>query len=264
MSSGKYLLCSIAIALTLMLVGCQGQTDQDTPELTIFAAASLTNAFAELGTAFTTEHNIPIRLNFAGSSQLAAQISEGAPADIFASANPDQMQVVIDNGRIDTNTAQPFVSNTLAIITPIDTYTDITQLADLATNDLDLILATEGVPVRTYTDQAVQASLTAEQQTAFYSNIVSAEDNVRQVAAKIALGEADAGIVYVSDVTPDIQNRVRVINVPAGENIDAIYTIAPLNDTAVSPEATQFIDFVLSPRGQAILASWGFAPPPTP
>jgi molybdate transport system substrate-binding protein len=93
--------------------------------------------------------------------------------------------------------------------------------------------------------------------------MVSEEDNVRQVSAKIALGEADAGIVYTSDVTPDIANQVQQIVIPDEQNVIATYPIAPLADAANPELAQSFIDFILSSEGQSILAQWGFGPPPT-
>jgi molybdate transport system substrate-binding protein len=171
------------------------------------------------------------------------------------------MDKVIEDGRVEAGTALLFVSNTLTIIVPADNPAGISSLEGLARPGVRLILAVEGVPVRQYTDEIV-ASMTAEFQAAFYANLVSAEGNVRQVTAKVALGEADAGIVYNSDVTPDIASQVIKITIPDAQNVAAVYPVAPLADAANPALAQDFIDFVLSADGQEILAKWGFGPPP--
>jgi DNA-binding transcriptional LysR family regulator len=122
-----------------------------------------------------------------------------------------------------------FVSNRLTIIVPTDNLANIDSLADLAQPNTQLILAMEGVPIRQYSDQVV-ATMTADFQEKFYGNLVSEENNVRQVSAKVALGEADAGIVYISDVTLDIADQVQQIAIPDEQNAIAIYPIAPLAD----------------------------------
>ena len=248
------------------VVGCaaglSGNGGVDPQELTVFAASSLTDAFHELAEAFEAQNpGVEVVLNFAGSSQLAAQLSEGVAADIFASANPAQMQGVIEAGRIETGSETLFVSNRLTIVVPADNPAGISALADLAQPGVQLILAVEGVPVREYTDDIV-AAMAADFQEKFYANLVSEEDNVRQVSAKVALGEADAGIVYTSDVTPDIANQVQQIAIPDAQNVIAAYPLAPLSDAPEPELARSFIDFVLSEEGQNILSNWGFGPSP--
>ncbi|MFZ0545797.1 MAG: molybdate ABC transporter substrate-binding protein [Candidatus Promineifilaceae bacterium] len=252
--------------LVLALVSCsEGNSSSSsgkTQEITVFAASSLTDAFNELADAFQTQsEGIHVVLNYAGSSQLAAQLNEGVAADVFASANPTQMQAAIESGRIEAGTEELFVSNRLTIVVPADNPAGITSLEDLTKPGVQLILAVEGVPVRQYTDDIV-GLMSADFQTHFFANLVSEEDNVRQVSAKVALGEADAGIVYTSDVTPDIANQVQQIAIPDAQNVIATYPIASIIDAA-NPELAQiFIDFVLSPEGQTILSRWGFGPPP--
>lgn len=253
-----FFLCAMVLAGCTAGNPAENQTD---PELIVFAAASLTNAFEELGEAFAAqEGGTPVVFNFGGSSQLATQLNEGIPADIFAPANDAQMQVVVDEGRITAESVVPFVSNRLTVIVPAANPAGITALEDLAQSDVQLILATVGVPVRDYTDEIV-AAFPADFQQAFYANLVSEEENVRQVAAKIALSEADAGIVYTSDVTPDIAGRVQQIEIPNEQNVIASYPIAPLVDAPRPELAQRFIEFITSTQGQAILAKWGFAPP---
>ena len=247
------------------LVGCNvGQPESSGPqEITVFAASSLTDAFNELAEAFQAQNEgVEVVLNYAGSSQLAAQLGEGVPADVFASANAMQMQAVIEAGRVEAGTEALFVSNRLTVIVPVDNPANIGSLEDLAQPGVQLILAVEGVPVRQYTDEIV-AAMTADFQERFYSNLVSEEDNVRQVSAKVALGEADAGIVYTSDVTPDIAGQVQQIAIPDDQNVSATYPIAPLADAPHPELAQDFIDFILSAEGQSILSKWGFGPPPS-
>lgn len=253
-----------ALLLVLALAGCgAGQpAGGQTRELTVFAASSLTDAFNDLAQAFEDQNaGVVVVLNYAGSSQLAAQLIAGVDADVFASANAAQMQNVIDNGRVAAGAEKLFVSNRLTVIVPADNPAGISALADLAQPGVHLILAVEGVPVRAYTDDIVAAQPAAFQKQ-FYGNLVSEEDNVRQVAAKVALGEADAGVVYTSDVTPDIAGQVQQIAIPDAQNVVATYPIAPLTDAPQPDLAQSFVAFVLSAEGQAILSRWGFGPPP--
>jgi len=253
--------------LVLGLVGCNAGQSGDSvagpQEIIVFAASSLNNAFNELAETFQAQNEgVEVALNYAGSSQLAAQLSEGVPADVFASANPAQMQAVIEAGRIEAGTEALFVSNRLTIVVPADNPAGIRSLEDLAQPGVLLILAVEGVPVRQYTDEIV-AALATDFQEQFYDNLVSEEDNVRQVSAKVALGEADAGVVYTSDVTPDIAGQVQQIAIPDTQNVIATYPIAPLSDAPHPELARSFIDFILSTEGQNVLSKWGFGPPPT-
>jgi molybdate transport system substrate-binding protein len=238
---------------------------QETQTLIVFAAASLTDAFTEIGAAFEAENpGVDVVFSFGGSSQLAAQLAEGAPVDVFASASASQMTVAVEAGRI-AGTPETFVKNRLVLITPADNPASITGLADLANDGIALVVAAPAVPVREYTDtmltkMAAYPGYGETYREAVIANIVSEEDNVRQVAAKVALGEADAGIVYLSDVTPDIADDVLTFPIPDAFNTIATYPIA-VTDDGENPEiAGAFVDYVLSDDGQAILASWNFVP----
>jgi molybdate transport system substrate-binding protein len=250
--------------LSLLLPACSpgaSPAGNGPVRLTVLAAASLTGAFAEIAAAFEAENDgVEILYSFGASSQLAAQLVEGVPADVFASANWAQMEVVIAAGRIAAGSAAPFVSNRLTAIVPADNPAGIETLEDLATPGIALVLAATGVPVRQYTDEIV-AAMPVDFQEGFYANLVSEEENVRQVAAKIALGEADAGIVYTSDLTPDLSGQVLQIEIPDEQNVIAAYPISLLTDSAHAETAQAFIDFVLGSDGQAILRRWGFGPP---
>lgn len=261
-SAGVVFFPVVAVALA----GCGGSQPLDGPaeprSVTVFAATSLTDAFIELAAAYEVEHpGVRVVFNFAGSSFLSAQLREGVAADVFASANPAQMQALIEAGRIARGTETAFASNRLTIVVPHGNPASITMLGDLARPGVQLILAAEGVPVREYTDEIV-AAMPFDFQQGFYANVVSGELNVRQVSAKIALGEADAGIVYQSDVTPDIADQIQQIAIPEAQNVTASYPIAPVVDAPQPELARSFIAFVLGAEGQRILAGWGFGPLP--
>lgn len=252
------LLLVISAVLTISIARAQ-----NTRQLTVFAAASLTDAYEAIADAFEAENpNVDVLYNFGGSSTLATQLVQGAPADIFASANDAQMQVAIDGGRI---AGEPitFARNRLVLIVPSDNPADIGSLRDLANPNINLILAAPDVPVRTYTDAMLErmandSDYGEDFRNAVLANLVSEEPNVRQVSAKVALGEADAGIVYLSDVTPDIADNVIALPIPDAFNTIASYPIAITDDTDQPELAQEFIDFVLSDAGQDILVAWNF------
>lgn len=253
------------LACLLLLVGLvTGCTTTESPAtLTVFAAASLTEAFTELSNQFMAAHpETAVVLNFAGSQQLAQQLAQGAPADIFASADQPQMTVAVDNGRIAASAVQPLLHNQLVIITPADNPANIRSPGDLATPGLKLVLAATAVPVGRYTrdflaNVTAYGAYVADFETAVLANVVSYEQNVRAVLSKVALGEADAGIVYSSDAAGS--TAVQQIAIPVEVNPRATYLIAATLDSA-QPLAQAFLDFVLSDEGQAVLAQHGFVP----
>jgi molybdate transport system substrate-binding protein len=249
--------------IILLLSGCV--RSQET--LTIFAASSLADAFTEIGENFQTIHpDTQLVFNFAGSSALAAQLLEGASADVFASANESQMQIVIDEGYI-ANDTQIFARNHLVLIVPANNPAHIMSLQDLATPGVKFVTAAPGVPIRGYTDTMLAQAATAygggggggtSYQAAVVQNIASEEDNVRQIVVKIALGEADAGIVYQSDVTPENAEKITEFAIPPEFDVMASYPIAITKNSDHPQEARAFLDYVLSDAGQQILVKWGF------
>ena len=235
----------------------------DAQELNVFAAASLAGAFTELGKQWESANNTTLRFNFAGSQQLAQQIKEGAAADIFASANQRQLEVAIEAGRVRAGTQQIFARNRLVVIYPQDNPAQLAQLQDLAKPNVKLVLAAAAVPVGEYTLDFLAKAAELPQYTAAYKqnvlgNVVSYEENVKAVLTKVALGEADAGIVYSSDVTPEVAGQLGRIDIPDELNTLATYPIAPLSDSPNAELAGRFIEYVLSPTGQHILATYGF------
>ncbi len=250
----------------LFVFGLTGTASAQTPQtITVFAASSLTDAFIEIKQQFEATHPaIEVVYNFGGSSTLAAQLSEGAPADVFASANSNQMQAAQAAGRI---SGEPviFARNRLVLVVPADNPANVTTLDELATPGIKLVLAAPEVPVRQYTDNmlnllAEDAAFGETYRSAVMDNIVSEEGNVRQVLLKVLLGEADAAIVYSSDVTRDALDSVLQISIPDAVNTLAAYPIAITDDSAQAEQAQAFVDFVLSTQGQAIISKWGLIP----
>jgi len=259
----KHRLVVIIMVVISLLMGIGSVQAQATQPLIVFAAASLTNAFEEIASGFEAANpGVNVLFNFAGSSDLVAQLSEGAPADVFASANGRQMQAARDAGRI-AGWASTFAQNRLVLIVPVDNPAAITTLADVGQEGIRLVVAAEGVPIRDYTNTvldrlAADPNYGNTYREAVLANIVSEEQNVRQVAAKVALGEADAGFVYASDVTPDISDQVIAIDIPDALNTIATYPIAITNDSAQPELAQAFIDYLLSDAGQDVLVAWNF------
>jgi molybdate transport system substrate-binding protein len=252
--------------LVSLLAGCAPAGDQ-TPQpgqrrLNVFAAASLTDAFTEIGGDFEAKNpGASVTFNFAGSQALRTQIEEGAPADVFASANRTEMESLIASGLILPDAAQMFLQNRLVVILPAENRTGLEGLEDLARPGVKLVLAAEEVPVGKYTRQALDlmnGQLGTDFKDRVLANVVSNEDNVRQVVAKVQLGEADAGIVYTSDAVAAA--GVNRIEIPAGLNVTAEYPIAPLSQSTDRELAAAFIEYVLSAESQAVLQKWGFAP----
>jgi molybdate transport system substrate-binding protein len=235
------------------------------PTLNVFAAASLTEAFRELGR--TLEQRRPglkVQFNFAGSQQLAAQIEQGAPADVFASADQRWMDFVKEKGLV-KGEAPVFARNRLVVIVPKTNPARIDALPDLARRGVKIVLAAEAVPAGKYSREALRNLAGAEGFPEGYdrrvlANVVSQEENVKSVVSKVQLGEADAGMVYRSDVTPSVSRYVRVLDIPDAQNVIAEYPIAVLKSAPNAEAATLFMDLVRSDEGQRILQRHGLLP----
>jgi molybdate transport system substrate-binding protein len=252
----------LLVLMAMLLLGLRVVSAQST--LTVFAAASLTDAFTEIEGAFESINLglVDVVFNFGSSSTLATQIVEGAPGDVFASANNAQMNVVRDAGLLMT-TSQTFAKNRLVLIVPVDNPANIQGLDDLDNAGLRLVVAAPDVPVRQYTDTMLERMAAdplygEAYHSAVLANIVSEEDNVRQVVSKVVLGEADAGIVYVSDVTPDVSSQVIAFPIPDSLNTMATYPVATLTASANLELAQAFVDYLLSDDGQDTLVRWNF------
>lgn len=252
---------SLLIFLSLALSACGGASNAS-QTLTVYAAASLTDAFTEIGKAFEADQpGVTVVLNFGGSQNLRTQIEQGAPADVFASANTKEMDTLAAQDFIAVEAPQVFLTNQLVVILPKDNPAGIDSLEDLGKPGLKLVLAAEEVPAGRYARQILEnlnSMYGADYADRVLANVVSNEDNIRQAVTKVQLGEADASIVYVSDAVaaPELQR----IEIPAEVNLIAEYSIAPLVRSANPELADAFTAYVLSPAGQATLEKWGFTP----
>jgi molybdate transport system substrate-binding protein len=231
--------------------------------LTVLAASSLTDAFGELAETFEEDHpGTQVRTSFAASSTLLAQIQQGAPADVFASAAQEEMKTAAKDGLV-AGEPEVFVENREVIVVPEDNPAGIEDLRDLAKPGVKLVLAEDGVPAADYALQILgraDAEFGGGFKEDVLSNIVSREVDVRASVNRVALGDADATFGYASDLTLDIRDRVQVIPIPAELNIIATYPIAVLRD-AESPElAREWVDLVVSEEGQRVLEKWNFEP----
>ena len=241
---------AVLLPLVLLTAGCGGGGGQT--EIKVFAAASLTAAFNKLGEDYAAANSgTRVTFNFAGSQALATQIRQGAPADVFASADTTNMDKVKDL----VGTPQSFASNLLQIVVEKGNPKGVKGLDDLARSDLKVVLAAEEVPAGKYAKQVLdQAGVRVQP--------VSQEDNVKAVVTKVALGEADAGIVYVTDVTAG-GDKLEGVDIPTAQNVVATYPMATVKASRNQDQAQAFVDLVRSAEGQGVLESFGFLPPPT-
>lgn len=251
--------------LMLMNGGCAavaGQQAAPPPgaEVVVFAAASLTDAFTQIGAAFE-QANPPNRVifNFAGSQQLAGQLEQGAQADLFASADSRQMEAAVEAERVAPSGGVAFACNRLVVVS---SSPNVTELRHLAQPGLKIIVGAESVPVGAYT-QAFLAAAGADPaygeafRAGVLANVVSYEQNVRAVLSKVRLGEADAGVVYATDAltAPDVER----VEIPAPLNQSADYFIAPVLDGDAPVLAQAFVDLLAGPAGREALVAAGFS-----
>jgi molybdate transport system substrate-binding protein len=221
--------------------------------ITVFAAASLTDAFGQVGDAFEDANpGVSVEFGYDGSSSLRDQILSGAPADVFASANTSAMDAVAEGDGLDGD-PQTFVTNELEIAVPARNEAGVEGLDDFGDDSLLIGLCAEEVPCGEFGRQALaNAGVTPAPDTE--------EPDVRSLLAKVESGDLDAGIVYVTDVQ-SAGDRVEGIEIPDEDNVVAEYPIATLAGSSNADVAQAFVDFVLSAQGQEILRSFGFGPP---
>jgi molybdate transport system substrate-binding protein len=230
--------------------------------LTVLAASSLTDAFGELEGMFEDQNRgVDVSTSFAGSSELLAQIQQGAPADVFASADEAKMDIALEEGLV----AEPevFVRNRPVVIVPADNPAGIEEFGDLAAVEAQIVLAEEAVPIARYAEEVLD-NADGEYRGGFAQRVrdkvVSREANVRAAANRIALGEADATFIYVSDVTEDIRDQVRVVEIPDDLNVVATYPVATIEESQNPELAQAWVDLVLSDEGQRVLEKYNFEP----
>ena len=222
-------------------------------DIVVFAASSLTEAFTEMADAFTAANpDASVTFNFAGSGDLVTQINEGAPADVFVSADDTNMQKLVDAGE---NATEPvtIARNTFEIIVGPGNPKSITGLADLAKSDLIVVLCADTVPCGKGAAKVLaNAGVTVTP--------ASLEDKVKGVVTKVTAGEADAGIVFLTDVKA-AGDTAEGVEIPADVNVISNYPIAVTKEASNADAAQAFIDFVAGAAGQAILAKYGFLAP---
>jgi len=252
MRRSRRLLALLAAFLASMSLACGATTPADGELVLVFAAASLTDAFEAIAPAFEAgTPEFDVQLNLAGSSSLRQQILEGAPADVFVSADSSNMDQVIEAG--EATTFVILATNVLQIAVPIGNPAGVTGLSDLGREELLIGLCAEGVPCG---DLGRQALANANTVGAVDTN----EPDVRALLAKIEAGELDAGIVYATDVLA-ATGRVEGVDIPADLNVAATYPIAALSNAPNPAGAAAFVTFATSDEARAILARYGFAFP---
>lgn len=267
--SAPWILRLLITCLTIVsLTGCGGSSEsggeqwKEEATLIVLAASSLTDAFRELESIFEEQNEgVDVQTSFAGSSELLAQIQQGAPADVFASADEAKMDTALEEDLV--TEPEIFVKNRPVVVVPADNPAGIEEFGDLAVADAQIVLAEEVVPIARYAEEVLE-NADAEYGGGFAqrvrNKIVSREANVRASANRVALSEADATFVYVSDVTEDIREQVRVIEIPAELNVVATYPIAT-KERSQNPELAQaWLALVLSDRGQDVLEKYNFEP----
>lgn len=248
-------LAASALFVATLTAACGGDDSGGSGDeggtLTVYAAASLTATFQQIADAFEKEHDgVKVELSFGGSSDLVAQIQQGAPADVFASADTANMDKLTADD-LQADDPQNFATNTLEIAVPPDNPAGIASFADLAKSGVNVVVCAPEVPCGAATQKVEDA-------TGVDISPVSEEQSVTDVLAKVTSGEADAGVVYVTDVKT-AGDDVRGVTFPESSEAVNTYPIVALEDAADADLANEFVDLVLSDTGQGILEEAGFA-----
>jgi len=230
--------------------------------LNVFAAASLTESFTELGKNFQTTHSgVTVKFNFAGSQALVQQLTNGASADVFASADTANMTKAANANLV--NNPQIFAKNKLVVIVPANSSSKVASLKNLANKGIKIDIEAPTVPAGKYSLQVLDKmgqspDFGKSYETAVKANFVSQEDNVKAVVTKVQLGEADAGFVYLTDVTAKVSDKVKELSIPDNFNVVAQYPIAVTKNSKDVADAQAFEQYILSSDGQAILQKYKF------
>ncbi|CAN5609647.1 MAG: molybdate ABC transporter substrate-binding protein [Actinomycetota bacterium] len=268
-------ICFVAALFIIASAGCGESSGGEAPsegaevsgggELTVFAAASLMDAFEELGEDFEEENpGVEVSFNFTSSSTLATQIIQGAPADVFASADEAQMENA-GNENLLAGEPEIFAENREVVVVPEGNPAGAEEFGDLAQPDIRLVLALEEVPAAEYAEKIIgNASEESEYgpdfEEAVLGNIISREEDVRASVNRVVIGDADATFAYASDVTPSVRDEVEVVEIPEDLQVVPTYPIAILEGSEEPEIARAWVDLVLSEDGQRILGKWGFEP----
>jgi len=256
---------ALPAAVAVLILACSAALASEPKEITVFTAASLTGAFGEIGGIYENETGIHATFNFDGSQALRTQIENGAPADVFASANKKQMNALKSKGMMNNSSIAIFAKNKISLIVPKDNPARISNLSDLAKPGIKIVMGTKDVPVGDYALQIIDklgndSSYGKDYKEKVLSNVISQETTVNYVVTKVALGEADVGFAYVSDVTEDLASKVDKIDIPDEYNIIAEYPMGILQQSKYPTESLDFMKLVMSEEGSAILEKYGFSP----
>ena len=253
------------------IVGCGGVSGREAGDggrpqggtLTVLAASSLTDAFGVLANRFEEQNpGVKVKQSFESSSTLLAQIQQGAPADVFASAAEEEMNTAVKDGRV-SGKPEVFVKNREIIMVPKENSANISRFRDVAKPDVKLVLAGKDVPAADYALQILgkaKGEYGAGFEKEVLSNVVSRESDVRASVNRVVVGDADATFGYASDYTPDIRDKVKVVQIPPDLNIVATYPIAALKDAKSPGLAKKWVEMVTSEEGQRVLQKWNFEP----
>ena len=258
----KYVFTALIAVMALASSAGMGQEPE---ELTVFTAASLTGAFGEIGQIYENETGMSVAFNFDGSQALRTQIENGAYADIFASANKKQMNALRDGGLINNSSMVLFAKNKIALIIPKNNPAQINNISDLARPGIKIVMGTKDVPVGDYALQIIDklgndSAYGLDYKAAMLANVISQETAVNYVVTKVALGEADVGFAYVSDITEDLASKVDKIDIPDEFNVIAEYPVAIMQESKYPAQSQEFVNLVRSERGNAVLERYGFSP----
>ena len=255
----KKSLCTVLVAMASLGLAACGNDDAVDPRaessrtLTVFAAASLTTTFTDLAKTFEEQHEgVTVELSFGGSSALVTQLQEGAPADVLATADEKTMDTAADDDLLEGD-PEPFATNTLVIVTPPDNPAGVQGLADLARSDVETVVCAPQVPCGA-------AAEAVEEAGGVTIDPASEEQAVTDVLAKVVSGEADAGLVYVTDAE-SAGDDVETVEVPEAADVVNAYPIAVLADARQPDLARDWIAFVTGDEGRQVLADAGFGAP---
>ncbi|GFP76022.1 molybdate ABC transporter substrate-binding protein [Clostridium fungisolvens] len=253
------------VAVAINVLGCSKEskniTNNNDKKIMVFAAASLTESFNDIGKKFEEDKKIGVIFNFAGSQALAQSINQGSPADIFASANTNYMDELKESNKVDD--FKFFAENKIVICVSKTSKISVSNFKDLSKNDLKLIIGDKTVPVGSYfykvlEEQKQKNLIDAHTYDAIKSNIKSNELNVKDVLAKVVLGEADAGVVYKTDINKANKDKVYLVETSEFNNIKVQYPIAKLKASKNKEEAEEFITYITEGKGKDILKKHGF------
>lgn len=261
----------VIVLLALVAAGCSGAAPSPSAsssvaptELQVYAAASLKSALAKVKAAYeAATQGVTLTVSTDSSTALETKIEQGAPADVFLSADTKNPQTLVDKD-LASGSVVNFAGNLLTVIVPSANPAGIAAPVDLAKPGVKVIACSDGVPIQTYTAKwltkvSALPAYGADFAARYGANVVSREDNVGAIVAKVALGEGDAGVVYATDAKAS--GKVRTIDIPVDQNVPATYGGVVVRASAHPQAASAFMAWLTGPQGEAILASFGFAPP---